>query len=532
MKSDIAVMQDWMRFHSGTSPSASAYLRLCNRVLKIILPSDLRADCGSAERAIQLACILTAYFEDVISETGLFRTFTERHGELYGKALPFYDTGQEYYPDEINLYDLYFLAWHALSRWGKEDGIGIFDPFFRDGNHTEAIREIYDLFDSEFENTPQNEHMQQYLRLSPGAGAGDIRERLDFLSGKCYLHFIEHAAFTDSLAERAEQRIGEAGEANFAESVREQEMVFYDLSVNYLFNHHFSLLAQRASDELAHLTGREHPLYPLLKSLSARKTGNFLFREKKETEYIVEHISSGTRINMSKEFFTLDSEQIIPDHTCVAMGVVKWGDVWQQMGSAFLFDYSQKRETDPAGASAFDDLEKKKLLVRETEADFLQITHGRRIAFLKNAEELCDLYNRFLNIRFPKAEEVEKTKQMKAELLTDIRRTMKGKDGPVVFFINPETGVEYYFGDIIAAIADPDNAYYIPGKEYVLEILFFDSGVSREFVNYLIENSLVAFIDSEAPGMEVSVMQDNRDFLLRYYRQQNYWPEARISRKK
>jgi hypothetical protein len=529
MKSDIVVMQDWMKFHPEASPTASYYLRLCNKTLKIILCSDIRTDCDSAERAIQLACILTAYFEDVISDTGLFRTFTEQHGELYGKVLPFYDVTDEYYPDEINLYDLYFLTWHALSLWEKEDGIGILDPFFRHGNHPAAIREIYGLFDSEFENAPQNEYMQQFLRLSPDADTDTIRKQLNFLAENCYLGFIENASFMDSLAEEAEQQLLDANVDGVIskEEVQRLEMSFYDSTVNYLFNHHFSLLAQRASEELAHLAGREHPLYPLLKDISMRKVGYFLFQEAKKTELIFEHLPSKTRINVSKEYLAFESEQMTPDQSCLSIGVVKWGDVWQQIGSAIMFDYSDK-DTASFDSTIFDDPEQKKEVLKAMEADFLQANHGKRIAYLKDAEEVCDIYGRFLDIN----SRSEDTGKMKAEALANIRQSMKGKDELLIFFFNPERGMEYFFGDIVAAVADPDNAYHIPGKTVELEVLLFNPNISGEFIHYLIENSLVTFAASEASCMEVSVMLDNLDFLLRYYKQRNYWPEPGIILKK
>jgi hypothetical protein len=534
IKSDLVVMQDWMKFHPESAPAAPGYLRLCNRVLKIILQSDLRRDIGYAERAIQLACILTAYFEDVISETGLFRTFTEQHRELYGKPLPFYGVTEEYDPDEINLYDLYFLTWHSLSLWRKEDGEGMFDPFFRNGNRTAAIREIYDLFDSEFESAPQNEHMQQFLRLSPRAGVDEIRKQLDFLSSECYLGFIEYVAFMESLVEETEQRIREAGEKgeDLIETIHQQEMMFYDSRVNYMFNHYSSLLAQRPSELLAYLAGEAHPLYPLLKDISARKLGCFLFMEERKTEFIVEHIPSGTRINVSKEYLTLESEQITPGRSCISMGVVKWGDTWQQMGSALMFDYSREKNLHLPGASAFDDPEKAKEAMNGTDAAFLLANHGKRIAFLKGAEEICDLYSRYWDhiVRNPeKMEKMRETGKTKADMLAGINRIMKGRDELFTCFINPETGMEYYSGDITAAIADPDNAYYIPGKTYELERLFFAPGISRGFINYLIENSLVAFVASEESGVEVSDMLDNRDFLLRYYKQWNYRSELYLS---
>jgi hypothetical protein len=523
-------MQDWMKFHPSTfnfssaSPTSSYYLRLCNRVLKIILPSDLREDCGSAERAIQLACILTAYFEDTISETGLFRIFTKRHEELYGKPLPFYYVTEEYYPDEINLNDLYFLAWHALSLWGKEDEIGLFDPFFRDGDHITALREIYDLFDSEFETAPQNEDMQQFLHLPPHANVDEIRSLLDFLSSEYYLGFIEYESFMNTLVEKTEQRVSEAKTEgkDIVEAIRDQEMIFYDAKVNHLFNHYTSLLAQRPSEQLALLVGEEHPLYPLLKSLSTRKLGCFLFIEEKETEFIFEHIHSGTRINVSKEYLTIENEQLTPNRSCLSMSLVKWGDTWQQMGSAILFDHTPGEDSDLPGASLFDNPEERMNLLKEMEKGFLQVNHGKQIAYLKDAEELYDLYSRFLDISLPPTEEKEKTK---AKQLAGISPILKKQHGHFTLFFNRVTGIEFYFDEMTTLIADPDNPYYIPGKTYQLELLFFHPNISVEFANYLIENHKVEFIESEQCAPALSVLLDNRDFLLRYYKQESYRQE-------
>lgn len=525
MKSDTVVMRDWMQFHPEPSPAAateSYYLRLCNKILKIILSSDIRTDCDSAERAIQLACILTAYFEDVISDTGLFRAFTEQHAALYGKVLPFYGVTEEYYPDEINLHDLYFLVWHALSLWGKEDDIGMFDPFFRKGNHPAAIREIYGLFDSEFENAPQNEFLQQFLRLPPRAGTADIRKRLEFLAAGCYLGFIEHDCYLNLLSEETAKRIreAEADGTDLLNTMQRLKASFYDSTVNFLFNHYFSLLAQRTSETLACLTGREHALYPLLKDISPRRIGYFLFREEKKTEFIFAHIPSATRVNVSKDFLVLEGEEMTPDQTCVSMGLVKWGDGWQQMGSIAKFDSLPKRPVDTPDTFAFDDPEKKREALKIMEADFLQVNHGKRIAFLKGAEELCDLYGRFLDVHVRTGE----TEKIKAEAMANINHVMRGKEAPLTFFFNPERGMEYYFGDTVAAIADPDNFFHVPGTTCELEMLVFDPGISREFINYLIDTHSVEFVTSEASDMEVSVILDNRDFLLRYYKQRDYWP--------
>ena len=110
---------DWKTLHpySGSAPTDLYYITLANKVLAAIRAvetsleeSDYRKIDETEQK--ELACILTAYFEDIISQTGIFQAFTRIHGKRFGKPLPFYTLDEDYTPGEINIEEVQFLVWH------------------------------------------------------------------------------------------------------------------------------------------------------------------------------------------------------------------------------------------------------------------------------------------------------------------------------------------------------------------------------------------------------------------------------------
>ncbi|MDR0844574.1 MAG: DUF3843 family protein [Tannerella sp.] len=526
INSDRVVMQDWNRFHPVGSPTDSYYVNVCSKALKILLP--LKDELTSNEQAIQLAGIFGAYFEDVISETRIFLSFTEQHKKLYGNHLPFYDTAEEYYPDEINLYDLYFLAWHFLTITSGEEMI---DPFFRDRRPlVTAVEKIYELFDGEFEQAPQNENMQAFFRLSPSAGIEEIRLRLDFLLCKSYLNILTHDIFMNEFMENMEDVLRETPEEDFEETMESHNVYFYDTFVEELFNRSSPVLALRANEELACILGESSPLYPLISNISKRKFGGFIFREEKGEEYIFEHTHSGIRLPVTKEFTEISDYKLTPGEIGFLMGLVKWGNIWAQMGIAVgktsvdeLYNYSEDTHL-------FDDPEEKQQSLNQMYSSFLTENQGKPVVYLKGKQTFLDWIGRWLEADMRAADKrmgAARIKKLKEQFLAGLSPDIMQEDECVSLFFNPQAGMEVYTF-ITLHIADPDNPYYQPTGNYSLEELIRDESCSKEFIYYLIENKLIEFSLTGPSGIETSLLEDNLDFLLRYFKKGAYWTEPHV----
>ena len=103
------------------------------------------------------------YFQDVIAQTGGWKTFTESYYALYNTYLPFYRLSDSYIPDEINPEDIAFVLWTLKSHFALygPDEYTLQDPYDKD--LLDLAQEVYKLMDEEFEEAPINEEPSSFL---------------------------------------------------------------------------------------------------------------------------------------------------------------------------------------------------------------------------------------------------------------------------------------------------------------------------------------------------------------------------------
>lgn len=160
MKSLINI-NTWRLGHLDTKANSSDYyyVKLARKLYDIIRFTEMGKDEG-AYRCEQYAMTAAYYFEDVVSCIGLWQTFTSKHKELYGKYLPFYELNEdEYYLDEINPEDVYFLFWMIRQKLTENVFINPENPFL-----VEMAWRVYEVLDEEFEKAPMNSEMLERLK--------------------------------------------------------------------------------------------------------------------------------------------------------------------------------------------------------------------------------------------------------------------------------------------------------------------------------------------------------------------------------
>lgn len=116
------------------------YFGLANDVLRSVEQTKLAERIGEKTlKDVVLACI--GYYQDVIVDGGLWRSFCTLHEELYGHSLPFYEKGDNYIDSELNGEDVRFMVWYVVE-CAVAGGI---DPFDAD------IKEFADIVFAKFE---------------------------------------------------------------------------------------------------------------------------------------------------------------------------------------------------------------------------------------------------------------------------------------------------------------------------------------------------------------------------------------------
>ena len=183
----------WLELHpyKQTNSVDQYYVGIANEIHKRLYSSTI-ADAFEEEENIRYTSLcLAAWFEDVISQTGIWQAFTAECRKRYGAYLPFYPIKGDYFPDEINLEDIRFLLWHHIQYLCR--GISAINP--ENPGIEQTAQEIYGLLAEEYETAPENERMQEFLYHS-AMGEEDFfryREILDWFHYQCYFN-IENIA--------------------------------------------------------------------------------------------------------------------------------------------------------------------------------------------------------------------------------------------------------------------------------------------------------------------------------------------------
>ncbi|WP_288911520.1 DUF3843 family protein [uncultured Bacteroides sp.] len=149
--------KDWLKLHPYKQVDSvdQYYTKIANQIY-LILKKTLQDK--NTEFMGDLSLRIAAWFEDVISRTGIWETFTEQCERLYGSRLPFYPLGDDYYPDEVNVEDIRFLLWHFYQRQITGEALNPENPGI-----AEAADKIFALLSKEYERAPENERMKAYF---------------------------------------------------------------------------------------------------------------------------------------------------------------------------------------------------------------------------------------------------------------------------------------------------------------------------------------------------------------------------------
>jgi len=519
--------KDWWQYHpySNVTDVDNYCITLCNKVLKIIRQSTIAEFLNGLKEEKALACILTAYFEDVISETRLFSTFTRLHKKMYGKALPFYDTtDDDYYDDEINLQDIYFLIWYYTS---VQDNTMLYDPYFEnDTGFNKAVSELYSLFEGEFENAPQNEKLQQFLQLSPGSDVKTVRGKLGFIAQESFLWNTTSDIFFRKIIEKYKKN-------DIVVLDDESNVQFYDERINFIFNEYLPLLSLRANEYYAEILGEEHPEYQFIKNISTRIFGCFLILKIENNGFLIEHLTSKKQLFLSKEFTSFEKIKLVENETVLSLGLVHWkDDVWQNQGGCIIHTIHEMKGED-LSEHLFADENKKKEILGMLEKAFLSITNGKRIAYMRGNIEFQDFYRRLFmqHAKIVDPEITDEELDERHKILTENSGSLKPfeKDEEMCVYFNPNSGIEVYRESVVRCMPDTNNPYYASHNFDISDFLTVKS-FSKEFINYVIENNLInlSILDYENPDM-FRIVTDNFDFLLRFFRRSSYFTEPQVT---
>lgn len=160
------------------------YLDIANNLLKESETSEFGRDLPEAVLKRISLCI-TGYFQDIISDAGVFRSFVNANRELYGWSIPFHETGESYIDYELNKEDVRFLVWYSLAMEYED----MRDVYPHSSKLLEMADKLYDYLNSIYEESPipENYNITINLDLSDPEDKPAIYQLVNWLFLRCYL---------------------------------------------------------------------------------------------------------------------------------------------------------------------------------------------------------------------------------------------------------------------------------------------------------------------------------------------------------
>lgn len=104
---------------------------------------------------------MVSYYQDVVADFGIWRSFVQFCRKEYGKPLPFYDEPENYVDSELNLEDIQFIIWYSLeSQLGFQ---GLVSPY--DSDLLRLARQVFRLFDYLYDDAPTPEKFKEFSEV-------------------------------------------------------------------------------------------------------------------------------------------------------------------------------------------------------------------------------------------------------------------------------------------------------------------------------------------------------------------------------
>ena len=330
---------DWKPLHpyTGSASTDLYYITLALKLLTAIrsIENDLAEDdYRKIDPSLQkaLACILTAYFEDVISQTGIFQAFSRVYQQKYGKPLPFYSLDSDYTPGEINTEDIQFLIWHYHMQLNNLDIA--YSPAL--DTFAAIAADVMELFEAEYETAPENEKLLHYLQLDEKEQHNlyALHARFLWLCTQSYL-FSNNGYL---LEDQAEALADEAKENGLEDQI--PDMV-NQLCNDFGFNQVTEFMRLTPPHWLAEVLGPESPLYDSLRSMGHKYTGYYRYEGGDDRVTRFRHIATDRVLEVTNRSLVGLPRDMKNPSLILRTGFVEWNGEWWLSGQITSYEDSE-----------------------------------------------------------------------------------------------------------------------------------------------------------------------------------------------
>ncbi len=463
------------------------YARLSDKILSVL--DDYASDlCPLDEHREFTAVMVAMYFEDVVSGTKIWQSFTEEYMSRYGRYLPFYKVDDDYCHDEINVEDVMFLLWHRFQQAGMfNDEAAIYNP---EHPVIKSVAErVMDILEEEYLTAPENERYVEWMEdicFDP-EDMFDARDILRWFHKNCYL-FMDNFFYLEYLVDYILENCDDDDPLDVVQKL-------YRVEANYVMTSRDNFLSLTTAEWTSRILSHHNVDCRLLDDIKVNPCDVFELGDVREDTFDLIRYKDKARFVVSCE--SVDIKAIKDGcskntKSYIACDLLSYGGAWWINGVV-----SKVSEETARNSVKLDKEEKKNA---EKKKKFLEITGGEPIAIISEMDTLKAI-----------------VKSVGEELYNE--DLLNEKKPLVVMYADEKKGFRY-ISDLYYCICSPDNPYYNK-KMAELEAVYmlYCDDISYGLVRALWDKGCLSDImidDSQGVEYGKRFFAENADFLFPY----------------
>jgi len=378
-------MQDWLALHPYNRVSATDnyYLDLANNILGIWNKADFGFPV-SDEIKSSVACHLTAYFEDVISQSGLWKAFILKNKEFYGNYLPFYSPSDNYFEDEANYEDVAFLLWLNMQLYVGNDKEEVLDP--EDPSIMNLAKEIYDLLDAEYETAPENSFMTDFFYFE-----GKEYNKFPAFANDAEWLFFQSYLLAPCNEEPINEIIGQVHKYYSKYGDKEKNAIVTDAVNRLMFSDPCGPLALNINEWFSIIAGTQQPYKKSFDEFEFIDRQEFYVIEKSNSHIKIRSVANGREIDVTKESIK-NVAGLHPWKTVIKVCCAFYNDTWW-----FFGEYSARELNDDEDIRPAADYIKEEKTNDPVYNTFMKASNNEPLMFIPSYDALKEFFISGLN---------------------------------------------------------------------------------------------------------------------------------------
>ena len=467
-------------YPAGIQP-CPMYVDVANRIYDSIKDMDI-AIPGEDDLKKEIAINVAIYYEDKMSDIGLWNAFVARHLLTYLHSLPFFDDFEVLEKDDVNAKEVELLVWLVISRNFDdrflnplamgEDAAKIIMEVLTEDDEVDVNEALYDfIYDKDKANDYfKLKHVLIWLRRSYLLCSPLSEERFD--------------EYLDSYS-----RTFNKSEAQYyAETTFSMNTEIGPMAVKphlWLADMYYNNDMRNEADKLMNLAYCQQDIFEVVNT---------------DSEYVLLKNSKEDGYKLKKVY-----PDVFYKGNYICTALVKYGDNdWEINGVVFN---TKKHAYDKAR----EHKEQLKVSYEHAYPLYMKRTKGKRLAFFENIDQL----KKWLTKISPELDMTEVCHQLPS--------------GSHVAFISEKAGI-IFAPHMIHAIKCDYNPYYGKCDAQTMQKETMDAVINieamhPELLNYLLENNMLqdgdlSFNYPSELGKEIFTR--NIDFIARHHRRDHY----------